>query len=255
MLRAIGFAVAGLLFGSFLTVLIHRLPRKESVVGGRSKCPSCGATIRARDNIPLVSYLLLGGRCRACRARISPEYPLVELATAALFAAAAAAFDHPVVAGMVALLLALLLAVGVIDARHRIIPNRLMYPSLGLFAVLIVGAQLADGDVSIARGAMGLVAYGGGLLLLALAVPRGMGMGDVKLAAVIGLVLGSLGLGRVGVAAAAAIVFGGLVGVAALTVGGKSRKQAIPFGPSMAAGAVVAVFIGPQIASAYLGLF
>src|SRR5436309_1188386 len=129
MLRAAIFGLVGLLIGSFLTVVIYRIPRKESIVTGRSRCPSCGAMVRARDNVPVVSWLLLRGRCRSCGAPISPEYPLTELATAALAAGAALEFDRLFVAVMIAGFLATMLSLAVIDARHRILPNRIVYPA------------------------------------------------------------------------------------------------------------------------------
>jgi leader peptidase (prepilin peptidase)/N-methyltransferase len=243
----------GLIFGSFLTVAIHRVPAGESVVKPRSRCPSCGTQILARDNVPLVSWLLLRGRCRACHARISAVYPLTELATAGLFAAAAVVFAEPWVAVMMAPFLGLMPALAVIDIRHRIIPNRLVYPSLVIFGVYIAVAALAGEGVDAAKAGIGFLAYGGALLLVAVVSPKGMGMGDVKLAGLIGLVLGSLGLRYVAVAAAAGILFGGVAALVAL-IAGASRKQALPFGPFLAAGAVVAAFLGAQLSDAYLTL-
>lgn len=244
-------ALVGLVFGSFVTVLIHRVPRKESILAPRSRCPSCGTTIRARENIPVVSYLLLGGRCRNCRARISPKYPLVELASAALWVGALLRFqDQLYIAAVMALFFTTLLAISVIDAEHRIVPNRIVYPALPGFAVLVLAGGLL-GQLDTVRGALGLLVYGGGLLLVALAYPRGMGIGDVKLAALIGLVLGSLGLSYVTVAAAAGFFAGGLGGVVALATG-RSRKTAIPFGPYLAAGAVFSALAGAPVAAWYL---
>jgi leader peptidase (prepilin peptidase)/N-methyltransferase len=246
------FVLFGLAFGSFLTVVIYRVPRKQSIVAPRSACPSCGATIRARDNIPVASYVLLRAKCRHCGARISPRYVAVELLTAGLFAGAAARFGSVYVAAVLALFFAVMLAVAVIDAEHRIVPNAIVYPSLVAFpAILAVGA-LAGQHVSLTRAGIGFLAYGGSLMAVAIASPRGMGIGDVKLAALIGLVLGALGLAYVAVAAAAAILAGG-VGATALLLAGASRKQAIPFGPYLAAGAVVAAFVAPQIAHWYTG--
>jgi leader peptidase (prepilin peptidase) / N-methyltransferase len=246
------FALVGLVVGSFLTVVTERVPRRESIVAPRSHCPSCGTTIRNRDNVPVLSYLALGGRCRECRTRISPVYPLVELATGGLFAGAAAAFPRVFSAALVAALLGLLVALSVIDARHKIIPNRIVYPSLVAFAVLVaVGAASGEG-LSAVRAGIGFLAFGGGLLLVALISPRGMGMGDVKLAALIGLVLGSFGLSYVAVAAGAAILAGGLGAMAVLAAG--RRRTTIPFGPYLAVGAAVAAFAGPQLSAAYLRL-
>jgi leader peptidase (prepilin peptidase)/N-methyltransferase len=254
MIRAVVFGVFGLLVGSFLTVVTHRIPRRQTVVAGRSKCPQCGATIRARDNVPVLSYLFLRGRCRACGARISPEYPLTELCTALLAAGASLRFHSLLVASMVAVFLAVLLALALIDVRYRILPNRILYPSVLVFALVIVVGDVADGGVDLATAAIGFAAFGGGLLVIALISPRGMGMGDVKLAFLIGLVLGSLALSFVAVAAGVAILAGGVGAIAALAAG-RGRKSAIPFGPYLALGAAVAAFAGPQISHSYLRLF
>jgi leader peptidase (prepilin peptidase)/N-methyltransferase len=179
-------------------------------------------------------------------------YPLLELSTAALVVGAVVRYERPWVGAMVALLLALMPAVAIIDLRHRVVPNRLTYPALIGFPVYLVIARLADGGVDPVRGLLGALAYGGGLLLVALA-SGGMGMGDVKLATVIGLVVGAVDLGAVGVAAGGAIVVGGAAAIVALARGAE-RRSMIPFGPSIAIGAVVAAFWGPQIAHAYLRL-
>lgn len=252
-IRAIVALPFGLGVGSFMTVAVSRLPKGESVVRPRSRCPACGAEIGARDNVPVLSWLLLRGRCRRCGERISVEYPLLELATAGLVVLAAIRYPNPWQAGLVGALLALMPGIALIDLRHRIIPNRLMYPSLVLFPVVIVLARLIGEAADPVRAAIGLLLYGGILFVVAI-VSRGMGMGDVKLAALIGLVLGSLGLRFVGVAAGAAIAFGGLGGLVALAMG-RGRKSAIPFGPSLAAGAVVAGLWGERIASWYIGRF
>jgi leader peptidase (prepilin peptidase)/N-methyltransferase len=246
-------AILGLLFGSFLTVVIHRVPRRESVVAPRSRCPGCGTTIRARDNIPVLSYLLLRGRCRACGTRISPRYLLTELLTAGLFAAAAARFPSIYATIVLALFFAVLVTVAVIDVEHRIIPNRILYPSLIAFPVILVIGVLAGEQLSLLRAGIGFLAYGGGLLVVAMISPGGMGMGDVKLAALIGLVLGAFGLAYVAVAAAAAVLAGGLGAVALLAFARATRKHAVPFGPYLAAGAVWAAFAAPRVAHWYTG--
>jgi leader peptidase (prepilin peptidase)/N-methyltransferase len=243
----------GLAVGSFLTVVIYRIPAGESLLRPRSRCPSCGTEIASRDNVPVVSWLLLRGRCRTCGVRISPVYPLTEIATGALFVGAALTYDDPWIVVLLCAFLALMPAVAVIDIRHRIIPNRLMYPSLIAFPVYLVVARLFGAPIDLLGAALGFVAYGGGLLLVAV-ISRGMGMGDVKLAGVIGVVLGALGLRYVGVAAGAAILLGGVGGLLALLLG-RSRKDAIPFGPYMAAGAMLAVFVGDRLATAYLDLY
>jgi leader peptidase (prepilin peptidase)/N-methyltransferase len=241
----------GLVFGSFLTVVVHRVPAGESIVRPRSRCPSCGTQIRSSDNIPVLSWILLRGRCRACGARIPVVYPLTELGTAALFVAAALHFEDVWVAIMMAPFCGLMLGLAVIDYRHKILPNRIVYPSLVIFPAYLVVAAIAGADVDLVRAGIGFLAYGGGLLLIAIVSPRGMGMGDVKLAALIGVVLGSLGLRYVGVAAAAGILLGGVVAIGAL-LAGAGRKRAIPFGPFLAAGAVIAAFWGAGLASLYL---
>jgi leader peptidase (prepilin peptidase)/N-methyltransferase len=243
----------GLAVGSFMTVAIARMPKGESVSTPRSRCPWCGTEIRPRDNVPILSWLLLRGQCRSCGARISIGYPLIELATAALVVASIARYSSLWQGTIVALLLSMMPAIAIIDIRHRIIPNRLMYPALVAFPVYVVLGWLLGGPLDPVRAAIGLLAFGGGLLVVAL-VSRGMGMGDVKLAGVLGIVFGAIGLGSVGVAAASAIVFGGLGGLLALALG-RGRKSAIPFGPYLAAGAVVAAFWGPQLAHWYLRTF
>jgi leader peptidase (prepilin peptidase)/N-methyltransferase len=241
--------VFGLAIGSFMTVVAARVPAGESIVRPRSKCPSCGTEIRNRDNIPVLGWILLRGRCRSCGERISIRYPALELATAIVIVVPFLVYDNPWVAIAVAALLALMPVVAVIDIEHRIIPNKLMYPALVAFPVYLVVAHLAGAPVDLVRMALGFLLYGGGLFVVA-AISRGMGMGDVKLAALIGLVLGSIGLGLVGVAAGAAILVGGIAAVVAL-VRGVGRKGAMPFGPALAAGAVIAAFWGQQIADWY----
>ena len=252
--RAVVFLGFGLVFGSFLTVVVHRVPVGESLARPRSRCPVCGRQLRAVDNVPVVAWVLLRGRCHWCGARIPIVYPLLELATGVLFAAAALRHEDWWVAAMLAPFLGVLVALAVIDIRTKKLPNRIVYPALLVSAVLLVAARLAGGAVDLLDAAIGFAAYGGGLLIVALISPRGMGMGDVKLAALIGLVLGALGLEYVAVAAGLGILFGGVGAIVALLLGA-GRKQALPFGPFLAAGAGVAAFAAPQVADRYLGLF
>jgi leader peptidase (prepilin peptidase) / N-methyltransferase len=252
--RDVSFALFGLIFGSFLTVVVHRTPLKRSIVAPRSACPRCGTEIRARDNIPVASYLLLRGRCRHCQHHISAEYPVVEALTAALFVAASLLVHPTPVAALIAPFLGIMVAVALIDARHRIIPNAVMYPSLLAFAIALAAVALAGRGVSLAGAGLGLLAFGGGLLLVALVSPRGMGMGDVKLAALIGLVLGALGWRYVGAAVLLAVLAGGAGAILTLVRGG-SRKDAMPFGPYLAGGAVLSALAAPQLSAWYLGLF
>lgn len=253
-MRVALFAVLGLVVGSFLTVLIHRLPRRESIVRPGSRCPACGAPLRWVDNIPVVSYVLLRGRCRSCRRQISVEYPLVELGSAALFLVAALVFEDNFRAALVAPFLGLMLAVAVIDARFRIVPNRIVYPALLLFAAAIVVGHLLGARVDAPRAGLGMLAYSLPLFLMALVLPHGMGMGDVKLVALIGLVLGSLGLSYVAVAAGVGILAGGLGALVAIVALRYGRKQQMPFGPFLAGGGAVAALAGAHIAGSYLSL-
>ena len=243
----------GLIFGSFLTVAIHRVPAGESLVRPRSRCPSCGTPLRNVDNIPVVSWVLLRGRCHSCGARISAVYPVTELACGALFVAVALVYDDPWQVILLAPFCGLLVALSVIDLRHYRIPNVLVYPGVLVSAAFIVLADLAGGHLDALWGLLGFLAYGVGLLVVALIAPKGMGMGDVKLAGLIGLVLGSVGLDLVAVAAGTGILLGGVGAIVALAVGA-SRKTRVPYGPFMAAGALIAVFFGSAIADAYLSL-
>jgi leader peptidase (prepilin peptidase)/N-methyltransferase len=243
----------GLAVGSFLTVVVHRVPAGESVVRPRSRCPACGTQILARDNVPVISWILLRGRCRACGARIPAVYPLLELGTGALFVGAALRHPDPWRAVLLAPFLGVLLALAVIDARTRKLPNRIVYPALAVAAAYLLLAGVAGAPVDLVAAGIGLLAYGGGLLVVALVSPRGMGMGDVKLAALIGLVLGALGLRYVAVAAGLGILLGGVGALVAL-LAGASRKQAVPFGPFLAAGAAAAVLAGDHLTRLYLDL-
>ncbi len=237
--------VFGAVFGSFLNVVAHRLPRRESVVKPRSRCPACGAQIRPYDNVPVLSWLALRGHCRDCGVRISPRYPLVEATTALL--CAGAVLSHDTAAGIalsVALILVLVPA-ALIDLEHRIIPNRLT--GAGALLALALGSALdpAGEPTRLIAGA----AAGGFLLCAALAYPGGMGMGDVKLAGVMGLFLGT----AVAPALLSALLSGVLVGAAIIARKGAraGRKTAVPFGPFLALGGIVAVFAGQPIVSWY----
>jgi leader peptidase (prepilin peptidase)/N-methyltransferase len=250
--RLIALGVGGLLFGSFATVLVTRLPERRGVAAGRSACPGCGTLIRAVDNIPVVSFLVLRGRCRACHARISLFYPAIEVAMAALFVAVGIAVRDAWLDVLLAPFVGVLLAAAVIDARHRIIPNRLVYASLATFGTYLVVARAAHGAPSPVDAGLGFLAYGGCLFIVALVVPGGMGMGDVKLAALIGMVLGSLGLRYVAVAGMAAVLTGGIGALVAMAAG-RGRRQTMPFGPFLAAGATVASLFGAPVAAWYVG--
>ena len=235
--------------GSFLTVVAHRVPLSESVVTGRSRCPGCGAQIAAYDNVPVVSWLLLRGRARCCGEAISVRYPLIELALGALFAGVALAFHEDPAELLLGLaLVSTLLVVTVTDLERRIIPNRILLVSavLGLgIAAIAVPSELPE-RLAAALGAAGL------LFVAALAYPRGMGLGDVKLAGVMGLYLGR----AVIPALVIALLAGSLVGLALIARhGAAARKRAIPFGPFLALGGTAALFLGDLLVDWYVDAF
>jgi leader peptidase (prepilin peptidase)/N-methyltransferase len=244
--------VIGLCVGSFLNVVIYRVPRRESVVRPRSHCPACEAPIADRDNIPVLSWMLLRGRCRSCGARISVRYPLVELGTAVLFVAAAVRLGATWQLPAFCVFFASLLAISVIDLDHYIIPNRVIYPTLAVTIPLLVVAAAADGSWDHLRNAaIGGVAGFAVLLAIHVAVPRGMGFGDVRLAGVIGMMLGWLGLRYLFLGLFLAFLLASVIGVALIAARLRSRKDAVPFGPFMALGAVLAVLWGRAILSVY----
>jgi leader peptidase (prepilin peptidase) / N-methyltransferase len=237
-------AVIGAVVGSFLNVVVWRLPRGESLVKPRSHCPACDKPIAPYDNVPIVSWLLLQGRCRNCGVRISPRYPLVELITAAAFAGVVAVrgFDEGLVLELP--FVAALIALAGIDYDHKLLPNKIVYPmaAYGLVATLLV-----DRDDLVEN----LIAGGGAfvfLLLAALAYPRGMGMGDVKLAGAMGLYLGL----SIVPALLTAFLAGSIVGLAIIArEGAAGRKKAVPFGVFLALGGIVGVLAGPELIELY----
>jgi leader peptidase (prepilin peptidase) / N-methyltransferase len=241
--------LGGLLAGSFVTVVAHRVPQGESIVGPRSRCPACGVQIAAYDNVPVVSWALLRGRARCCDAPIAPRYPLTELSLGVLYAATVLVlWDEPWEVALGLVFVTMLAAITLTDLERRIIPNK----------ILIVGAVLAVAIVAVGDAgalpvrAVAAAAAGGLLFATALAYPRGMGLGDVKLAATMGLFLGR----NVAPAIFVALLAGALVGLAMIAVEGASaRKRAIPFGPFLALGGVVGLFYGDQLVNWYLGTF
>ena len=243
----------GLLFGSFANVVIHRVPAGESVNTPRSACPKCGTPIAPRDNIPVISWLLLRGRCRHCSEPISARYPIVELAVAAVFAAVGARIGLDWSLPGFLLFAWLLVVVAIIDADTRKIPNRLMYPLTPALLVLMVAAALLTDAPE--RALSALVGGIGGfvvLLILALIQPRGMGMGDVKLAGFIGIGLGYLDYAHVVLGIFGGFLAGGIIGIVLLATRIRSRRDMIPFGPYLAVGALVALLVGEPIVDAYL---
>ena len=241
-------ALYGAAIGSFLNVVVWRLPRGESLVRPRSRCPGCGTEIAARDNVPVVSWLVLRGRCRHCAAPISPRYPLIEALTAVLFGVVVAVrgveerliLDLPFVA--------VLVAVAAIDLEHRIVPNRILLPA-ALFAVPALA--FVDLDALPEHLIAGAAAFAF-LLVAALAYPAGMGMGDVKLAGVMGLFLGT----AVAPALLSAFAVGSAVGIGVLVRhGAAARKTAVPFAPFLAVGGLLGVLAGPELVDLYADKF
>jgi leader peptidase (prepilin peptidase) / N-methyltransferase len=240
----VGAFVLGAIVGSFLNVVVHRVPRGESLVSPGSKCPECEQPVKPWDNVPLVSWLVLRGRCRHCGARISPRYPAVELLTAAAFAGVVAVrgFDDGLIVELP--FVAVLIALAGIDLEHHLLPNRIVYPAAvyGVVAVAIVDA--GDLPEHLIAGA-GAFAF---LLVTALVYPAGMGMGDVKLAGAMGVFLGL----SVIPALLVAFLTGTVVGIGMMAREGLSaRKRGVPFGVFLALGGIVAVLAGPELIDLY----
>ena len=237
--------VFGLMVGSFLNVVIARLPERRSLWAPRSACPGCGAPIAWYDNVPLLSFALLRGRCRACAAPIPWRYPLVEAATAALFALAWLEFGPTLQFVVAAVLLAALVAITAIDLRHQIIPDAITLP--GILAGIT--ANVATRHLSWADVALGIVVGGGVFFLIIVASRGGMGAGDMKLGAMLGAFLGW----KLAVfALMVGVVVGGAWAVALMALGLRGRKDAIPFGPFLALGGAAAVFWGEGVVRWYV---
>jgi len=256
----VGYAVVvGLLIGSFLNVVVYRVPAGISVVRPRSRCPACGAAIRAADNVPVISWLVLRGRCRDCRAPISARYPAVEALTALLFVGVVLRLtvveDLPWAVPAYLYLTAVGIALGFIDADTHRLPNAIVLPSYPVLAALLTLASWGSDDwPALLRAVIGAAALW--LLYACLMVVKqgGMGFGDVKLAGLVGACLAWLGWGSLVVGAFAAFLFGGAMAVGLLAVGRAGRRTQIPFGPWMLVGAAVGVAVGEPVWSWYLSL-
>jgi len=264
----------GLAIGSFLNVVVHRVPAGMSVVSPASACPVCGHAIRGRDNVPVLSWFTLRGRCRDCGTAISSRYPLVEAATALLFLLVGAVFvlapwsplrtSLPGVQGVAhgatvlaayLFLMAVSVALALIDIDTHTLPNRIVLPtSVVLPVFLTLAAALADDWGAVLRGVIGLLGLACVYLALALAVPGGMGLGDVKLAGVLGFALAYLGWGPLAVGSFGAFFLGGIFSIVLLVTRRVGRRTGIPFGPWMLGGAWLGIFFGAPIWAAYLGV-
>ena len=236
----------GLVVGSFLNVVIYRVPLRRSVVWPASHCPACGEPIKPLDNVPLLSYLLLRGRCRNCGARISPRYPLVEALTGALFAAAAYQFGLGLQLLSALVLIFTLLALAGIDLEHQLLPNVIVGPA----ALIGFALSILESPETWWLYPVSALVVAGGLFALALAYPGGMGMGDVKMGGMLGAFLGPYAALAVFLGA----VCGALVGGVLMSLGKMRRRSALPFGVFMALGGIVALFVGPQLWGFYLDL-
>ncbi|HEY6429541.1 MAG TPA: prepilin peptidase, partial [Acidimicrobiales bacterium] len=238
----------GLAVGSFLNVVIYRVPRGMSVVSPRSACPACGTPIAERDNIPVVSWLVLRGRCRHCQEPISATYPLVELACAALWAGTAARFGYDWALPAYLALFAGLLALSVVDMEQMLLPKKIVYPVLVVVTGLLLMASAATGKWH--QFAVGAACAGGWFVFffaLNLISPRLLGFGDVRLAPVLGISLGWLGLGYVFLGFFAGNLIGAVLGIVLIVTKKLSRQDRIPYGIFLALGCAVAVFAGPWL--------
>jgi leader peptidase (prepilin peptidase) / N-methyltransferase len=245
----------GLAAGSFADVVVQRVPRRAPVAWPGSRCPTCGTQPARRDRLPLIGWLLRRGRCRSCRAPIPVRHPLVELAMGLLWFVVALRLTAEGLGWAVPAYLALAfvcLVLAMIDAATRLLPNRITYPAFPVVAGLLLVASLGVGDLGrLGRALLAAAAVGGFFFLLALVSPRGMGLGDVKLAATLGLALGWLSWGAVAVGVFAAFLLGGLAGLGGMLALGRSRKSLLPFGPWLVAGALLGVLAGGEVAGWY----
>ena len=252
--------ILGLIFGSFGTVAAWRIPRRETIVSGRSHCPRCGAMIRAFDNIPVLSWLLLRGRCRNCGNPIAVRYPLIELATGILFALSAVKFGWSVETFVYAAFFWVLVVLTVIDVDHKLLPNRVVYPSfVAGWAGLTVAALVRDDAGRLAGAAIGAAIFGGILFLVSFLgeivyKKTAMGLGDVKLAFVLGTFLGYERVALVPMAMFMSFLSGAVLGLVIIRVSGGDRKTEVPFGPFLVLGTVLALFVGEPLVDAYVGL-
>jgi leader peptidase (prepilin peptidase) / N-methyltransferase len=245
-------ALFGLFVGSFLNVVIHRVPIGESVVRPRSRCPGCGTQLAEYDNIPVVSWLVLRGRCRTCGQRISVRYPIVEALTALVFGLFAWHFGWVWVLPAFLYLAAVGIALAAIDIDTKRLPDAIVKPSYAVAAVLLGGAAALDRDWhALERVALGGLALFAFYLVLLVVYPAGMGWGDVKLAGVLGMYLGWLGWGSLVVGGFLGFLLGGVLGAALMLAGRAGRKTKIPYGPYMILGTFLAVFYGERIAHWY----
>jgi leader peptidase (prepilin peptidase)/N-methyltransferase len=252
----VAMAVLGLVVGSFLNVVVYRVPQAESLLRPGSRCPSCGTSIRPQHNIPVVSWIVLRGRCFACGRPIAVSYPLVELATSLLFAAVTLRLSNlDLLSALPAYLYfaAIGVALTVIDLQVRRLPNAIVLPSYPVVAVLLAVSAAVEGNWwAFVRALLGGAALFAFFYALAYFYPAGMGFGDVKLAGIVGGALAYLSWSALVIGAFAGFLIGAVVGLTLMAIKRAGRKTAIPFGPSMIAGALVALFAADQITRLYV---
>jgi leader peptidase (prepilin peptidase)/N-methyltransferase len=249
-----GCGLFGLLIGSFLNVVIWRVPRGESVVSPPSHCPGCDTEIAPYDNIPALSWLVLRGRCRHCGTRISVRYPLVELATAGLWVAMALRFGWTWELPAYLVLVSALLALALIDLDTFLLPNKIVYPlTVALVVLLGLAAVLDDSGDDFVRALLGGLSAFAFFGVVHLISPRGMGFGDVKLSFSLGVALGWISWGSVFLGLFLGFFLGAVVGVALIATRVKSRRDHVPFGPFLAAGTVLAILFGQVLLDLYAG--
>ena len=253
-LGAAASALVGLYVGTYLNLLIDMVPQKRRVTPLRGACRECLDASDGHRRLPLVPWVLRHRRCPSCSEVASSRYALVEVMAAGLFAAATLRFGVDAALPAYLVFFASLLAVSVIDLEHHIIPNRIVYPTIVVCLPLLALAALAQGDMSrLGRALLGAAGAWALLLLVHLISPTGMGFGDVRLSFVLGLFLGWLSLGHVAIGLFLGFVLGAVVGMGLVILAGRNRKDAVPFGPFLAAGAVVAVLVGGPIIDWWLG--
>ena len=262
--------ILGLAIGSFLNVVIYRVPAGRSIVVPASACPTCGSSIRTYDNVPVLSWLVLRGKCRECAAPISVRYPLVELGTGLFFVTVAVLFaptilaapdTRSIVSGLLVLvaflfLAAVSVALALIDIDVHKLPNAIVLPAYAVGAVLLSSASIVSGEYSVLlRAGIAMAALFLAYFLMAFLYPAGMGLGDVKLAGVLGLYLGWVGWGAVTVGALGAFILGGIYAFVLILGKRANRKSGIPFGPWMLVGAWLGIGIGNEAFAGYLSIF
>jgi len=262
--------ILGLAIGSFLNVVIYRVPAGRSIVVPASACPTCGSSIRTYDNVPVLSWLVLRGKCRDCAAPISVRYPLVELGMGLFFVTVAVLFaptilaapdTRSIVSGLLVLvaflfLAAVSVALALIDIDVHKLPNAIVLPAYAVGAVLLSSASIVSGEYSVLlRAGIAMAALFLAYFLMAFLYPAGMGLGDVKLAGVLGLYLGWVGWGAVIVGALGAFILGGVYAFVLILGKRANRKSGIPFGPWMLVGAWLGIGIGNEAFAGYLSIF